>query len=175
MREVAVSWAREHRRWFSDDQFDLFVWFDADGGISWFELCYDRSDIERALTWTPARGYAHWRVSTGDGAGMNYDMTPILVPDDTEFPKDRIIGTFTAAANTLEPTIRSFVIQRLQAAPGGPLGHWRAPHDPTPPVAEREIVPGWRNDHQPPAWRPALIAAAIAVGLALAVWFLSAI
>ena len=155
MREVAVSWALEHRRWFSDDQFDLFVWFDADGGISWFELCYDRSDIERALTWTPARGYAHWRVSTGDGAGMNYDMTPILVPDDTEFPKDRIIGTFTAAANTLEPTIRSFVIQRLQALPadlsaiGAHLTIRRRPW----PSARSSPAGGTTTNHQPGAPR----------------------
>jgi hypothetical protein len=171
LREVAIATAPERRRWFCNDDFDLFVWFDDRDAISWFELCYDRSEVERALTWSPTRGYAHFRVSTGDAAGMDHGMTPILVPDDTEFPKDRIIDAFGDAANTLEPTIRAFVVQRLQAVPGGRLDHWRAPHDPAPPP-EREIVPGRWSDPEPAAWRPTLIAAAIAIGLALAVWLL---
>jgi hypothetical protein len=181
LREVAVAGARERRRWFANNDFDLFVWFDGVGAISWFELCYDRSDVERALTWTPTRGYEHWRVDTGEATGMNYDMTPVLVPDDTEFPKDRIIAAFVEAASTLEPTVRSFVLQRLHEVTGErQSGDWLNPLpgevDADSPVpTEREIVPGWWNDKEPPAWRPALIAAAIAIGLALAVWLFSTI
>ena len=102
-----------HRRWFSNQDFDLYVWFDDLGAIRGFELCYDRSDVERALTWSPTGGYRHWRVDMGEATGLNYDMTPILVSDDTEFPKDRVIAAFVTAANALEPTIRSFVVQRL--------------------------------------------------------------
>ena len=113
--------ARErNRRWFANEEFDLFVWFDDLGAVRKFELCYDRADVERALTWSPTRGYRHWRVDTGEATGLNYDMTPILVPDDTEFPKDRVTAAFAEAANALEPTIRSFVVQRLQEVP--PVG-----------------------------------------------------
>ena len=171
LREVAIARTRERRRWFSDDDFDLIVWLDSRGAVRWFELCYDRSRVERALTWTPTRGYQHWRVDSGDASGMNYAMTPILEPDDTEFPKDRVIAAFVAAADALEPTVRSFVVQRLQEFTAERRSQKRALHaDPPPP--EREIIPGWWNDHQLPAWRPALIAAAIAIGLALAVWLL---
>ena len=107
----------QHRRWFSNEDFDLFVWFDDLGAIAGFELCYDRSDVERALSWSPIRGYRHWRVDTGEATGLNYDMTPILVPDDAEFPKDRVTAAFAQAANTVEPTILSFVVQRLQDVP----------------------------------------------------------
>jgi hypothetical protein len=106
-------------RWFSNEDFDLFVWFDDLGAIRAFELCYDRSDVERALTWSPARGYQHWRVDTGEATGLNYDMTPILEPDDAQFPKERVTAAFLAAANGLEPAIRSFVAERLQEAPPG--------------------------------------------------------
>jgi hypothetical protein len=102
------------RRWFSNEDFDLFVWFDDLGAIAGFELCYDRSDVERALSWSPTRGYRHWRVDTGEATGLSYDMTPILEPDDTDFPKDRVIAAFVEAADALEPAIRSFVVQRLQ-------------------------------------------------------------
>ena len=107
----------QHRRWFSNEDFDLFVWFDELGAIRKFELCYDCSDVERALTWSPLGGYRRWRVDTGEATGLNYDMTPILVPDDAEFPKDRVTAAFAQAANTVEPTILSFVVQRLQDVP----------------------------------------------------------
>ena len=171
LREVAIARTRERRRWFSDDDFDLIVWLDSRGAVRWFELCYDRSSVERALTWTPTRGYQHWRVDSGDASGMNYAMTPILEPDDTEFPKDRVIAAFVAAADAVEPTVRSFVVQRLQEFTAERRSQKCALHaDPPPP--EREIIPSWWNDHQLPGWRPALIAAAIAIGLALAVWLL---
>src|SRR5437867_12356143 len=47
-------------------------------------ICYDCSDVERALTWSPFGGYRRWRVDTGEATGLNYDMTPILIPDDDE-------------------------------------------------------------------------------------------
>ena len=106
-----------NRRWFSNEDYDLFVWFDELGAIRKFELCYDCSDVERALTWSPLGGYRRWRVDTGEATGLNYDMTPILVPDDAEFPKDRVTAAFAQAANTVEPTILSFVVQRLQDVP----------------------------------------------------------
>jgi hypothetical protein len=51
---------------------------------------------------------------------MKYGMTPILVPDNAEFPKGRVIAAFAEAANGLDPTIRSFVVERLQQFPGEP-------------------------------------------------------
>ena len=115
----------QHRRWFSSDDFDLIVWFDALGAIEQFELCYDRSDVERALTWSLTHGYRYWRVDTGDASGYMYGMTPILEPDSTEFPKDRVIATFVEATDALDPAIRSFVVQRLQEATA-PISRSRA-------------------------------------------------
>lgn len=115
----------QQRRWFSSDDFDLIVWFDALGAIAQFELCYERSDVERALTWSPTHGYRYWRVDTGDASGYMHGMTPILEPDNTEFPKDRVIATFVAASDGLDPAIRSFVVQRLQAVPA-PISESRA-------------------------------------------------
>jgi hypothetical protein len=115
----------QHRRWFSSEDFDLIVWFDGRGAVAQFELCYDRSDVERALTWSPTRGYRYWRVDTGDASGYMYGMTPVLEPDDSEFPKDRVIATFVAASEGLDPAIRSFVVQRLQEATA-PISESRA-------------------------------------------------
>lgn len=81
------------------------------------------------------------------------------------------------AASTLEPTVRSFILQRLHEVTGG--GDWVSSVAGAvvwpPGLTEREITPGWRNDDEPSAWRPALIAAAIAIALAFAIWFLKTI
>jgi hypothetical protein len=115
----------QRRRWFSSEDFDLIVWFDGQGGIAQFELCYDRADVERALTWSPTHGYRHWRVDTGDASGYMYGMTPVLEPDDSGFPKDRVSATFAEASEGLDPAIRSFVIERLREATA-PISESRA-------------------------------------------------
>jgi hypothetical protein len=114
LREIVTSQPTHepHRRWFSNDDFDLVVWFDDVGAIAGFQLCYDRSKVERALTWNTVDGYRHFRVDTGEATPLK-NLTPLLV-SSPEFPKDRVIAGFVEAANALEPTIRSFVIERLQ-------------------------------------------------------------
>jgi hypothetical protein len=121
LREVEASQpiGERHRRWFTNRDFDLIVWFDDLGAIVGFELCYDLSDVERALTWSSTGGYGHWLVDTGEATGLGYSMTPILKPDDIEFPKARITAAFVEAADALEPTIRSFVVQRLREVAHG--------------------------------------------------------
>ena len=54
------------RRWFSDDFFDLIVWFDESKNIVGFQLCYDILKISRALTWHQDGGYSHNRVDDGE-------------------------------------------------------------------------------------------------------------
>ena len=103
-----------HRRWFSDEDFDLVIWFDDLGAIAAFQLCYDRSKVERALVWSTG-GFRHYRVDTGESTPLR-NLTPILVSDG-EFSKDRVIAAFLEAGNALDPTIRSFVAQRLQECP----------------------------------------------------------
>jgi hypothetical protein len=106
---------------------------------------------------------------------MKYGMTPILVPDNAEFPKGRVIAAFAEAANGLEPTIRSFVVERLQQFPGEPRNHERAtppPADPSLPlVTEHKVMPG-RDDRRPRSvWL--VIIPPLAFILAAVLWQLS--
>src|SRR6266496_2922148 len=68
------------RRWFSDDYFDLIIWTLPNGSVSGFQLCYDKTGTERALTWSPRSGFQHERVDTGE-ADPTKNRTPVLVPD----------------------------------------------------------------------------------------------
>src|SRR6266481_5642714 len=99
LQEVpAVQVAREpHRRWFADEYFDL---------------CYDKPRLERAVIWSRDRGHEHFRVDAGDDTPMR-NRTPILVSDGS-FPKEQVIAQFIQAAAALAPPIRTFVLERLR-------------------------------------------------------------
>lgn len=100
------------RRWFSDDYFDLIVWIDEKGAVSGFQLCYDKLDKERALTWTSDAGYAHERVDDGE-ANPTKNRTPILVPDGI-CPTKTIIELFLERSAEVDPELRSFVVDKLR-------------------------------------------------------------
>ncbi len=70
------------RRWFTDKDFDLIVWYDFDNkNIDGFQLCYDKSNFERALTWTRADNiFFHNKIDDGEIPGA-IKQTPILVVD----------------------------------------------------------------------------------------------
>jgi hypothetical protein len=54
------------RRWFADDYFDLIVWVGNRGECIGFQLCYDKSGDEHALTWHKKTGFRHHRVDSGE-------------------------------------------------------------------------------------------------------------
>lgn len=102
-----------HRRWFSDEFFDLIVWFHPDASILGFQLCYGVSGDQRALTWTLDAGYDHTRVDDGDSFGGGGKRTPILTaagPFDPEPVTDR----FQGACGDIERRVADFVLKKLQ-------------------------------------------------------------
>lgn len=105
----------DRRRWFSDDEFDLIVWLSGDGSLAALQLCYDKSGVERAVTWSTDAGYGHFRVDTGEEMPVR-DKTPILLPDGP-FGKERVLTAFVAAAKDLDPPIRAAVVRRLEECP----------------------------------------------------------
>jgi hypothetical protein len=100
------------RRWFSDDDFDLIIWWDNDDIISGFQLCYDKQKSERALTWRQESGFSHERVDSGE-TNPTKNQSPILVPDGL-CPIDEITDQFLSKSKEIDPIIRSFVIVKLR-------------------------------------------------------------
>ena len=109
------------RRWFSDDYFDLIVWYEgtrcSHRDISGFQLCYDRSGYERALTWQRGRGFSHEKVDTGEGGRLGLKSTPILVADGV-FDACAIAERFREASRGMDPQIVKLVLDRVAAYPG---------------------------------------------------------
>lgn len=104
------------RRWFSDDFFELIVWFNPDQHIHGFQLCYDIYGFERALTWKEDTGYLHNRIDGGENSPMTHKMSPILVADGL-FDSTTVAKQFKTASSDIEPAIADFVYSKLQAYP----------------------------------------------------------
>ena len=98
------------RRWFTSDFFDLIVWYD-EKGILGFQLCYDKQDFERSLTWKKGMGYSHNKIDDGEIPGQN-KMTPILVPDGM-FLKESIAARFKSESENLEEDLFNFIYRKI--------------------------------------------------------------
>jgi len=100
------------RRWFSDENFDLIVWYSSKGAICGFQLCYRLGPEEKALTWFADKGFSHNTVDDGEDRPGRSKMTPILVPDG-EFEKAMVLKLFKAAGEEIDAGIVDFVESKL--------------------------------------------------------------
>lgn len=102
------------RRWFSDDFFDLIVWFSDKNSpvITGFQICYDKSGFERAMTWIEGEGYSHTQIDEGEGGILRNKMSPVLLPDGI-FEKQQIGTMFKDAAASINDNIKDFVLKKI--------------------------------------------------------------
>ncbi len=101
-----------YRRWFSDKFFDLIIWYNDYGEIEGFQLCYDKSENERAVTWHKDSGFAHTGVDDGEDKIRLYKMTPILVSDGV-FDNEKIAKKFREESTEIDSNISAFVFGKL--------------------------------------------------------------
>lgn len=100
------------RRWFSDrTDMDLVVWYSREGRLRGFQFCYGKKRAPRALTWQFDSGFAHNEIV--DDRGMMVVASPIL-GKPIKSPIEPLIEKLTAAADSLEPALRRFVVKKLQ-------------------------------------------------------------
>jgi hypothetical protein len=100
------------RRWFTDNYFDLIVWYEQ-GEVVGFQLCYDKTGRERALTWRRPASYQHNRVDDGE-APLAYKMSPVLVQDGV-FDREGVAERFRRASSRIDPRITGLVRKALHA------------------------------------------------------------
>jgi hypothetical protein len=101
-----------NRRWISDEYFDLIIWYEADGRIHGFQLCYDKSGRERSLTWTREEGFQHTAVDSGESK-PTANRSPILMSDG-EFDVEKVRREFIARSQRLHAEDREFVLERFK-------------------------------------------------------------
>ncbi len=105
------------RRWFTDDYFDLIVWYENERSpvtaLRGFQLCYDKSGRERALTWTSEHGFQHNRIDAGETPG-HAKMSPVIVADG-EFRPQPIADLFRKEAAQIDKRLADFVHSKIMA------------------------------------------------------------
>lgn len=104
------------RRWFSDNFFDLIVWYSPRKTIKGFQLCYQKGLDEKALTWFKGAGFSHSRIDNGEDRPGRHKMTPILTPDGL-FDREYIVGLFRKVSTGIDSTIASFVCEKIMEYP----------------------------------------------------------
>jgi hypothetical protein len=113
-RNVRQIRGEGHRRWFSDEYFDLIVWYEgwSRSRISGFQLCYDRGVYERALTWRRDHGFSHEKVDTGENRPGGIKSTPILVADGV-FDREGVAARFRESSRGIDPDVADLVLDKL--------------------------------------------------------------
>jgi hypothetical protein len=101
------------RRWFEDNRYELVVWYRPEGALEGFQIHYQKGRAERALTWRDGEGFTHSRVDDGSGSPLK-NLAPILLPNGS-IPWPDVLREFDASSAELEPDLRSFVRQHLEA------------------------------------------------------------
>jgi len=101
------------RRWFNDEVLDLFVWYHADGSIAGFQLCFDKDERERALTYTDQNGYSLHEVEAN---GSAWDMSsPVLAVPGTEFPRVGLLAQLRERGEVLDRRLYEYLTEKLEA------------------------------------------------------------
>ncbi len=111
LKKVSQIPGEPKRRWFCDDYFDLIVWYSKDDDIIGFQLCYDKDQNERALTWKNSSDYTHYRVDDGESRLCPKGI-PILVSDGM-FDHDELVDRFLKESSAIEKGLSKFVYNKL--------------------------------------------------------------
>jgi hypothetical protein len=103
------------RRWFNDEHFDLFVWYDAGGGILGFQLCFDKdTHAERAITFTEDAGYSLDHVAAEASV---CDLGSPVLTRAGEFSRQQLIDQLGHRGEVLERSLYEYLREKLEACP----------------------------------------------------------
>ena len=104
------------RRWFSDKDLELIVWFGEHDRIVGFQLCYEMDKEPRALTWRENEGFLHTGIDDGEIGWRAQKATPVLIRDGV-FDQKTIGKRFASSSQTLPKEIADFVLLKIKDYP----------------------------------------------------------
>ena len=100
------------RRWFTDDDLELIVWFGKENRIIGFQLCYEIERQPKALTSQETDSFFHNGIDDGEQWPGGHKSTPILVPDGI-FDKENAGKRFARSSQSLPAEIAEFVTRKI--------------------------------------------------------------
>ena len=100
------------RRWFSDENMDVFVWNDDVGHIIQFQICSRKGAEENALTWNFEQGFSMHHVDDGENRSFRMKGTPILT-ERSHMDLQGLATEFEALADNMDHKTVQFILQQL--------------------------------------------------------------
>ena len=100
------------RRWFTDDYFDIIVFYDQDDKPLGFHLCYCKNENERILVWKKNAGYQHGSVDAGKIFFGRRKGSPLMVSDGL-FEKPTVTEYFHTAKSGIDSVVADFIENRI--------------------------------------------------------------
>lgn len=113
IKKVKQNKGERTRRWFTDDQWDLYLWLEDDGEYYGFQLCYAKGKAEHAFTWIRDQGSYHSKVDTRMPFAKNLS-SPILVADGL-FDNLTVGDLFATASTGIDLKVRDFVLKKIRS------------------------------------------------------------
>jgi hypothetical protein len=105
-----------YRRWFTDQYFDVIIWYDREGGsMTGFQVCYDKGKSERAFTWKLEGNVvqSHRYVVNGPvEIGMN-KMTSML-KGDADVIDENILARLRESKGELEADLLKSILAKIE-------------------------------------------------------------
>lgn len=118
LSDARLESGNRSRRWFADTNMDLTVWYEADGAIAGFQLCFDRLHAEHALTWWSRTGHSVHAVDDGENRPGRPKASPILTPDGDARICSVLLAEFQQRAVEIDCQVAHFVEFRLREVSG---------------------------------------------------------
>ena len=100
-----------NRRWFNGEDMDLIVWHDEDEFLG-FQICYEKTGQEKALSWKKDSGLVHQKVDDGESRTGYYKATPILIQNG-QYNLDKIRKDFEYYSESISEEVKVFVLAKL--------------------------------------------------------------
>lgn len=114
IRDVRQNANEYFRRWFSDDNFDLFVWYNPEETIYGFELTYDKAGCGKAIRWFVDSGFSHYRVDDGDQSSFSFDIPILRLITEGGSEMAQVLSRFEASDEEMPIHITMLVQSKLR-------------------------------------------------------------
>lgn len=117
-RDIHQRPGEDRRRCFTNETFELFLFYKPDGAVRDMHLLYllEGSSLH-ALLWSAEKGYSHFAVDPGERDGFTYNMGRSFSGAEVDFDKAAVLDRFTRAAGGLEPEVRGLALSVINGAP----------------------------------------------------------
>ena len=107
---------RKPKRWFTDSNMDLFVWFKNQRPVC-FQFSYNKLQQEHSISWHVESGFSHTMINSGNRHTKYSAPSMTSSEHHHHFDATIIAREFLQASNHITASLADFIFARLIEAP----------------------------------------------------------